>query len=62
MAARSATRWDERRKVAVEALKKHIEKLSKGTDDHSKDKLAKATLTLANTQANMGKGLTACQQ
>lgn len=53
--SRSAIRWDERRKVAVEALKKQIESYTKSGD---KDKLDKAQKVLVATQANMGKGLT----
>ena len=57
--SRAATRWDVRRKVAIETLKKRIEKLSKSAEAQDKETLKKAEATLAATQSNMGKGLSA---
>jgi hypothetical protein len=56
---RSATRWDVRRKVAIELLKSQIARYFRSLDETAKDKLKKAEATLAATQANLGKGLTA---
>lgn len=54
--SKCAKRWDERRKVAVENLKRQIEKYQKSGDA---EKLKKASAVLAGTLANMGKGLSA---